>query len=146
AHERDGDIDRHAPQPALRELAAAPRTRFRSPRLRGNRDPMAMPLIRRADAALGHAIEAAVRARHRQRLRRLGWQRALDPPDGSLWAAGEPLPRAGCELEVLVDGAQALPAIAEALKSARRFVHLTGWHVAPGFELERADSPIVLGA
>ena len=107
---------------------------------------MAMPLISRADAALGDAIEAAVRARHRQRLRRLGWQRALDPPDGSLWAAGEPLPRAGCELEVLVDGAQALPAIAEALKSARRFVHLTGWHVAPGFELERDDSPIVLGA
>jgi phosphatidylserine/phosphatidylglycerophosphate/cardiolipin synthase-like enzyme len=107
---------------------------------------MAMPLVSRADAALGDAIEAAVRARHRRRLRRLGWERSLDPPDEGLWAAGEPPPRPGCALDVLVDGDEALPAIAEALQGARRFIHLTGWHVAPHFELVRGAPPVVLGA
>jgi phosphatidylserine/phosphatidylglycerophosphate/cardiolipin synthase-like enzyme len=107
---------------------------------------MAMPLIARADAALGDAIEAAVRSKHRRRLKRLGWERALDPPDDGLWTAGDPPPRPGCELDVLVDGASALPAIADALQGARRFVHLTGWHVAPHFELDRGEPPVVLGA
>jgi phosphatidylserine/phosphatidylglycerophosphate/cardiolipin synthase-like enzyme len=107
---------------------------------------MASGVISRADAALGDAIEAAVRARHRRRLRRLGWERALEPPDDGLWAAGAPAPRPGCALDVLVDGAEALPAIAEALQGARSFVHLTGWHVAPHFELVRGEPPVVLGA
>jgi phosphatidylserine/phosphatidylglycerophosphate/cardiolipin synthase-like enzyme len=107
---------------------------------------MAMPIISHVDARVGDAIEAAVRARHRRRLRRLGWERALEPPDGSLWAAGDPPPRPGCSLDVLVDGAQALPAIAEALQGARRFVHLTGWHVAPHFQLVRDEPPVILGA
>ncbi|MEA2254350.1 MAG: hypothetical protein QOG35_395 [Solirubrobacteraceae bacterium] len=106
---------------------------------------MPIPLIGRTDAALGDAIEAAVRARHRRRLRRLGWERALEPPDDGQWAAGDPPPRPGCSLEVLIDGAQALPAIAEALQGARSFVHITGWHVAPHFELVR-EPPVVLGA
>jgi phosphatidylserine/phosphatidylglycerophosphate/cardiolipin synthase-like enzyme len=109
-------------------------------------EEMQLPVISRADAMVGDAIEAAVRARHRRRLRRLGWERALEPPDGGLWAAGDPPPRPGCSLDVLVDGAQALPAIAEALRGAQRFVHLTGWHVAPHFELVRDESPVVLGA
>jgi phosphatidylserine/phosphatidylglycerophosphate/cardiolipin synthase-like enzyme len=109
-------------------------------------EEMQLPVISRADAMVGDAIEAAVRARHRRRLRRLGWERALEPPDGGLWAAGDPPPRPGCSLDVLVDGAQALPAIAEALQGARSFVHLTGWHVAPHFELVRDESPVVLGA
>ena len=45
-------------------------------------------------------------AKHRRRLRRLGWERALEPPDDGLWAAGDPPPREGCSLEVLVDGAR----------------------------------------
>ena len=44
---------------------------------------------------LGNAIEAAVTMKHRRRLRRLGWERALEPPDDGLWAAGDPAPRAG---------------------------------------------------
>jgi phosphatidylserine/phosphatidylglycerophosphate/cardiolipin synthase-like enzyme len=107
---------------------------------------MAMPIISHVDARVGDAIEAAVRARHRRRLRRLGWERALEPPDGALWAAGDPPPRPGCSLDVLVDGAQALPAIAEALQGAHRFVHLTGWHVAPHFQLVRDEPPVILGA
>jgi phosphatidylserine/phosphatidylglycerophosphate/cardiolipin synthase-like enzyme len=103
-------------------------------------------LVNRADAAIGDAIEAAVRAKHRRRLERLGWGHVLDPPaDGSWWASGDPPPRPGCELEVLVDGASALPTIAEALQAARSFVHITGWHVAPHFELARHGPPIVLG-
>ena len=80
----------------------------------GKQTTMAVPLLSHADAAVGNAIEAAVTLKHRRRLRRLGWERALDPPDDGLWAAGDPPPREGCALEVLVDGAQALPAIAEA--------------------------------
>jgi hypothetical protein len=34
---------------------------------------MSLPLVSRADAAIGDAIEAAVRAKHRRRLKRLGW-------------------------------------------------------------------------
>jgi phosphatidylserine/phosphatidylglycerophosphate/cardiolipin synthase-like enzyme len=101
--------------------------------------------LTRADARVGDAIEAAVRTKHRRRLRRLGWERALDPPDDAVWAAGDPPPRDGCALDVLVDGAQALPAIAEALQAARRFVHLTGWHVAPHFEVVRGESPVTIG-
>jgi phosphatidylserine/phosphatidylglycerophosphate/cardiolipin synthase-like enzyme len=107
---------------------------------------MELPVISRADALVGDAIEAAVRAKHRRRLRKLGWERALEPPGDSLWAAGDPPPRPGCSLDVLIDGAQALPAIAEALRGARRFVHITGWHLAPHFELVRDEPPVVLGA
>jgi phosphatidylserine/phosphatidylglycerophosphate/cardiolipin synthase-like enzyme len=107
---------------------------------------MAVPLLSHADTAIGNAVEAAVRAKHRRRLARLGWERALDPPDDGLWAAGDPPPREGCALDVLVDGAHALPTIAEALESARRFVHLTGWHLAPHFELVRGEPPVAVGA
>jgi phosphatidylserine/phosphatidylglycerophosphate/cardiolipin synthase-like enzyme len=107
---------------------------------------MAIPLLSRADAAVGNAIEAAVCAKHRRRLKRLGWERALEPPDDGVWAAGDPPPRPGCSLDVLVDGAQALPAIAEALQGARRFVHLTGWHLAPHFELVRGERTVGVGA
>ena len=106
---------------------------------------MAIPLMSQADAAVGNAIESAVTLKHRRRLRRLGWERALEPPDDGLWAAGDPPPREGCSLDVLVDGAQALPAIAEAMQNARDFVHLTGWHLAPHFELVRGEPPVVIG-
>jgi phosphatidylserine/phosphatidylglycerophosphate/cardiolipin synthase-like enzyme len=102
--------------------------------------------VARADALLGDAIERAVERHHRRRLRRLGWQRAYDPPPGPAWAAGDPPPRAGTELDVLIDGAQALPAIAEALQGARSHVHVTGWHLSAHFELVRGERPVVLGA
>ena len=106
---------------------------------------MAIPLVSHADAAVGNTIEAAVTVKHRRRLRRLGWERALKPPDDGLWAAGDPPPRDGCSLEVLIDGAQALPAIAEAMQNARDFVHVTGWHVAPHFELVKGEPPVIAG-
>ncbi|MHB1837244.1 MAG: phospholipase D-like domain-containing protein, partial [Solirubrobacteraceae bacterium] len=82
---------------------------------------------------LGDGIEAVVRAKHRRRLARRGWEHALTPAAPGVFAAGDPPPRAGCALEVLIDGAVALPEIARALAQATDHVHIAGWHVAPGF-------------
>lgn len=94
---------------------------------------------RSVDAIVGNGIEWAVRRHHLRRLRRLGHGGALEPPpgDGSLWAAGDPPPREGCELEVLIDGAEAFPRVLEAVRGARSHVHITGWHVTPDFALTR---------
>ena len=92
----------------------------------------------RLDDYVGRATEHAKAAHHRRRLARLGHAASYDPPaDGSLWAAGDPAPREGCSLEVLIDGAEALPAIAEAIASARSYVHVAGWHITPEFGLTR---------
>jgi phosphatidylserine/phosphatidylglycerophosphate/cardiolipin synthase-like enzyme len=100
----------------------------------------------RVDAAMGDALEAVVRHHHRRRLRRLGHPEALEPaPRADLWAGGDPPPRPGTKLEVLVDGATALPRIAEALRASRSHVHLTGWHLAPHFELIRGEQPTAIG-
>jgi phosphatidylserine/phosphatidylglycerophosphate/cardiolipin synthase-like enzyme len=106
------------------------------------------PLIplSRLDAAVGNGVEAAVRAKHARRLRRLGWSRALAPEGDELWAAGDPPPRSGCQLDVLIDGEQAFAAIAEAISQAREYVHITGWHSAAHLELVRGESPTILGA
>ncbi len=102
--------------------------------------------VARADALLGAAIEATVKGHHRRRLRRLGHGGVLaPPPDGSLWATGDPPPRPGNRLEVLVDGAAALPRIAEAMRAARSHVHITGWHLASHFELVRGEDPLAIG-
>jgi phosphatidylserine/phosphatidylglycerophosphate/cardiolipin synthase-like enzyme len=95
-------------------------------------------MIERLDGWAGQGIETAIRAHHRRRLRRLGHLAQLDPPGGApLWAAGEPPPRGGCELDVLIDGSEALPAIAEAIAGARSHVHIAGWHLTPDFGLTR---------
>ncbi len=103
-------------------------------------------LISRLDATIGNGVEAAVRRKHARRLRRLGWSRALDPPGDQLWADGDPPPRSGCQLDVLIDGEEAFAAIAEAIAGAREYVHITGWHSAAHLELVRGDSPVMLGA
>jgi phosphatidylserine/phosphatidylglycerophosphate/cardiolipin synthase-like enzyme len=97
------------------------------------------------DTLVGNGVEAAVRAKHTWRLRRLGWGHALAPPDDGVWAMGDPPPREGCSLEVLVDGANAFPRIAQAIENARDYVHIAGWHLAPYFELVRGERPGVLG-
>jgi phosphatidylserine/phosphatidylglycerophosphate/cardiolipin synthase-like enzyme len=97
------------------------------------------------DGLLGRAIEEAVKQHHRRRLRRLGQRHAIDPDGADLWATGDPPPRPGNRLDVLIDGASALPAIAEAMQAARSHVHITGWHLAAHFELVRGERPVVLG-
>ncbi len=52
--------------------------------------------------------------------------------------------RQGNAVEVLIDGAEALPAIARELERARSHVHLTGWFFSPDFALTREAEPLVL--
>jgi phosphatidylserine/phosphatidylglycerophosphate/cardiolipin synthase-like enzyme len=88
------------------------------------------------DRAVGNAVERLVRSHHGRRLRRIGWGRALDPPDDCPWAMNDPSPRPGNDVEVLVDGAEALPRMAAELRRARSHVHVAGWHLSPYFRLE----------
>ena len=88
------------------------------------------------DQRLGPAVGHAVRAHHRRRLGRIGQLGALTAEAGG-WAAGEPAPRAGCSLEVLIDGAEALPRIASELEQAESHVHVAGWFLSPDFALTR---------
>ena len=107
---------------------------------------MASPLRIRdhLDAAVGNVIESALRMHHRRRLGRVGWERALNPPRPFEWAAGDPPPRDGNEVDVLIDGENALPAMAKAIRSAKSHVHIAGWFVTPDFELERGQRHTVL--
>jgi phosphatidylserine/phosphatidylglycerophosphate/cardiolipin synthase-like enzyme len=101
---------------------------------------VARELLERVDRLAGQGIDAAIGGHHRRRLGRIGRIDQLEPPQGSsLWAAGDPPPRAGGALDVLVDGGEALPRIAEALAGARSHVHIAGWHVTPDFGLTRDD-------
>src|SRR5215216_5279082 len=84
-------------------------------------------------------------AHHRHRLRSLGRLEALEPrDDGSPWCRETPAPRDGCSIDVLIDGAEVLAAIAEAIRGARGSVRMAGWHSAPHFTLERGEPPTVL--
>jgi phosphatidylserine/phosphatidylglycerophosphate/cardiolipin synthase-like enzyme len=106
---------------------------------------MPSPKLARADRLAGELFDGAMAAHHRRRLRNLGHERSYDPPaDGGLWAAGDPPPRAGNAVDVLVDGAQALPEIERAIRGARRHVHIAGWSITPHFALTRDEPPVVL--
>ena len=48
-------------------------------------------------------------------------------------------------MDVLIDGAEAFPMIAEAIDGARDFIHITGWHLAPSFDLVRGERSGTLG-
>jgi phosphatidylserine/phosphatidylglycerophosphate/cardiolipin synthase-like enzyme len=92
---------------------------------------------------LGERIDDAVRNRHRSRLRRVGWQHAVDAPKRA-FANGSFPSRPGNALEVLVDGSEALPAIAAALAGAESYVHLAGWFFSPELHLSREEEPVVV--
>src|SRR5829696_1897710 len=97
------------------------------------------------DRLLGRAIERAMVAHHRRRLRRLGRSYALQPRLNAWpWCRDSPPPRDGCSIDVLIDGAELLPTIAEAIRLARRSVRIAGWHSAPHFALERGQPPTLL--
>jgi phosphatidylserine/phosphatidylglycerophosphate/cardiolipin synthase-like enzyme len=101
---------------------------------------LASGFVERVDGWVGDGVERATGKHHRRRLERVGRSHQLDPPrDSSLWAAGEPRPRPGGALDVLVDGGQALPRLADALSGARSHVHIAGWHITPSFGLTRDD-------
>jgi phosphatidylserine/phosphatidylglycerophosphate/cardiolipin synthase-like enzyme len=95
------------------------------------------------DRAVGDAVATGVSSHHRRRLARIGWLGALDAPAGG-WASGDPPPRPGNQLEVLIDGAEALPRIASELAGAQSHVYMTGWYLSPDFALVRNEEPTVL--
>jgi len=43
-------------------------------------------------------------------------------------------------MEMLIDGAEALPSIADAITGARSYVHIAGWHLTPDFGLTRGPA------
>src|SRR4051794_9376067 len=98
---------------------------------------MAPTLLDRVDATLGSGIERAMIRHHMRRLRRHGQLRALAPGSDTLWATTAPAPREGNRMEVLIDGANALPAMAEAIRQARHHVHICSWSFEPDFRPER---------
>jgi phosphatidylserine/phosphatidylglycerophosphate/cardiolipin synthase-like enzyme len=96
---------------------------------------MAIARIDRLDDAVGAGIERLVVAHHRRRLRNHGWRHAYAPPGDGLWCAGDPPPRDGNAVEMLVDGDDALGRLQAEIEGARESVHLAGWHFDPSFRL-----------
>ncbi|MEP6892421.1 MAG: phospholipase D family protein [Gaiellaceae bacterium] len=95
------------------------------------------------DRPLGRVMSSAVVAHHRRRLARIGWESALDRSGGP-WAQGDPPPRAGCSVEVLIDGEQALPRVAATLAEAQSHVYLAGWQFSPSLALVRGGERVIL--
>jgi phosphatidylserine/phosphatidylglycerophosphate/cardiolipin synthase-like enzyme len=92
---------------------------------------------------VGARIERAVSNHHRRRLRKVDWEHAFDATDLG-YATGSFEPREGNRLDVLVDGAAYLPALAEEIAVAQSHVHLLGWCFSPELHLTREDEPVVL--
>ena len=93
--------------------------------------------LNRLDDLVGESIERIVRAHHARRLRRYDSCPAIDPPADGDWAGtASCAPRSGCRVEPFLDGSQALPRIADAIRSARSHVHLAGWHFDASFRLD----------
>ncbi|MBA2312435.1 MAG: phospholipase [Actinobacteria bacterium] len=99
-------------------------------------------LVYRIDKAVGDGLERVIRAHHRRRLGRIGWSGAFDP-SGGIWCTGDPPPREGNSIDVLIDGAEAFPAIVEALRAACSSVYFAGWHVTPDFVVSSSGSEVV---
>jgi phosphatidylserine/phosphatidylglycerophosphate/cardiolipin synthase-like enzyme len=89
-------------------------------------------------------MEAAIRAWHLRRLSRLGHRESIRPTGGSLWASGDPPPRTGNDLAILIDGSAALPEIEQAIRSAHGHVHVAGWSITPSFALTRGSEPRIV--
>jgi phosphatidylserine/phosphatidylglycerophosphate/cardiolipin synthase-like enzyme len=106
--------------------------------------PDARGVLEAGDRWFGGQVSEAVCRHHRKRLARVGWEPALDAPPDRRWASGDPPMRPGNAVDVLIDGAQALPVMAHELQQARSHVHLTGWYFSPDFALTRDGVPLVL--
>lgn len=87
------------------------------------------------ETALGDGIERAVRGHHRRRLVRRGHARVFSAPAGGWPDSGSFEPSEGNRVELLVDGADALPRIAADVFAASSHVHVAGWFFTPGLTL-----------
>lgn len=95
------------------------------------------------DRALGRSVERLTVSHHQRRLGRVGWDRAIAPPM-ERWAAGDPPPRPGNAVDVLIDGKDTFAAMVEAMQAARSQIHITGWHLSPEFALTRYQPAVIL--
>jgi phosphatidylserine/phosphatidylglycerophosphate/cardiolipin synthase-like enzyme len=102
---------------------------------------VAASLLERLDTSLGSGIERAVCAHHRRRLARRG-HLPLDAGPGGWARGGSFAPRRGTRVELLVDGAEALPRIAAEIAAAESHVHLAGWFFTPGVRLGEGGPPL----
>ena len=104
-------------------------------------------LLERAGVVVGHALgerlDRAVHDRHRELLESLGWAHALDRAEAAFVEAGAD-PKPGNRLDVLIDGSEFLPLVAEELSRATSHVHLAGWFLSPELHLTREDEPTVV--
>lgn len=100
--------------------------------------------LRRLDDRMGDGLEAIVRHHHRRRLQRLGWADVLAPPDSRDWWSSRAVRRAGNSVQVLIDGAAALPEMERAIRGARHSVHIANWHASPDFALSREPGALTL--
>jgi phosphatidylserine/phosphatidylglycerophosphate/cardiolipin synthase-like enzyme len=97
-------------------------------------------IVDRIDRTVGQGLEEVVARHHRRRLARLGWSRALDPaPAAEPWPDGDPTPRPGNRIDVLIDGHECFTRMVDAMLGAKRHVHLAGWHIDPSFEVVREE-------
>ena len=104
-----------------------------------------LDVVGAADRLAGDAVEHLMNAHHARRLARLGHAEQREPPDdGRLWTAGDPPPRAGNALEVLIGGAAYFAAVERAIRAARRSVLIAGWSLSPHFALVRDEPPVLL--
>ena len=101
-------------------------------------------LIFRIDRALGEGLESIVEAHHDRRLRKLGWERAVKPSGPGLWPEGDPPPRKGNQIEVLIDGAAVFSEVIEAMSKATSHIHFAGWLIKPSFQLTKGDEPLIV--
>ena len=92
--------------------------------------------------ALGSAIDGAVASHHVRRLRKVDWAHAFEADGG--WATGGFPPREGSRVDVLIDGAEFLPSVADELAKAQSHVHLTGWFFSPELALTRGEEPVTV--
>ncbi len=95
------------------------------------------------DSEVGAVLESVIRSHHRRRLARVGWNLTVAGARTG-WAHGGFPVRDGNHVEVHIDGAAALPAIAAAVRSARSSVHIAGWAVSAGFAVERSPRRVTL--
>jgi phosphatidylserine/phosphatidylglycerophosphate/cardiolipin synthase-like enzyme len=106
---------------------------------------MSADLLRVGDRVLGVGVERLANAHHARRLGKIGRSAQRTPPDdGHLWAAGDPPPREGNAVDVLIDGGAYLPALEQAIRGARRSVLIAGWCITPGFAVLREEPPVLL--
>ncbi|MDQ4059177.1 MAG: phospholipase D family protein [Actinomycetota bacterium] len=94
------------------------------------------------DRALGEALERGLRAHHRRRLGKIGWERVFDPRHGT--ALGNYQVRDGNDLRVFIDGEDSFNAIAAGVRGARSHVHLAGWHMEAEFVLIAEPDEVTL--